>query len=122
MDLDSSNGLLAALGLKLANVLAGALTSFASLRFFDGLQVWEKWTTFVGGWAIAAWGAAPVTEYFELKPRLEIGMALVLGLFGMSLTAAVVKLIKETDWGGIVRSIIDRRRNGGSSNSGGSPP
>lgn len=116
MDLDSSNGLLAALGLKAVNVVAGAVTSFVSLRFFDGLTVWEKWTTFLGGWAIAAWGAAPVTEFFELKAKTEIGIALILGLFGMSLTAALVRMIKETNWTGLLKEIVDtilRRKNGG---------
>lgn len=111
------NATLAAIGLKLGTTIVGAVTSFASLRFFDGLHLWEKWTTFMGGWAIAAWGAAPLTDYFELRPRAEVGIALVLGLFGMSLTAAIVKLIRETDWGSILKGVIDmvlrRPPNGG---------
>lgn len=107
MNLDNGDGVLAALGLKLINLFAGAITSFVSLRFFDGLSVREKWTTFLGGWAIAAWGASPTTQYFDLKPGVEVGIALVLGLFGMSLSAAVVKLLKETDWGGLIKTIID---------------
>lgn len=111
-------GLLAALGLKAANVLAGAITSFAALRFFEGLRFSEKWMTFAGGWALAAWGAAPLTEYLELKPRLEVGVALIAGMFGMSICAAALRVIKETDWLALVRSIADailrRRTNGGS--------
>ena len=116
MDFDSNDGLLASLGLKFVTVLAGAVTAFVSLRFFEGLSVWEKWTTFLGGWALAAWGAAPLTEYFDFKPKMEVAMALILGLFGMSLTAAIVGVIKETRWGDMLKTIVDfllRRRNGG---------
>lgn len=116
MDWDAIGALLAALGLKLANIVAGAFTSFAALRFFDGLKKWERWTTFFGGWAIAAFGAPPFTEYFELKPKLEVGAALLLGMFGMAAAAAIIKLIKETDWPSLVRALLGalgRRPNGG---------
>jgi hypothetical protein len=118
MDWDAINAALAALGLKLVNVVAGAITSFAALRFFDGLKLWEKWLTFLGGWGLAAFGSPPITEFFELKPKVEVGIALLAGLFGMAIAAAVMKLIKETDWVNLVRSLFDavirRRPNGGS--------
>lgn len=91
----ADQGILAALGLKLVNVLAGAVTSFVALRFFDGLTLFERWTTFVGGWAIAAWGASPITAYFNLAERIEVGFALLFGLFGMAAAAAIIKAIKE---------------------------
>jgi hypothetical protein len=116
MDWDSINAALTALGLKLVNVVAGAITSFAALRFFEGLHWWEKWLTFLGGWALAAFGSPPITEFFELKPKVEVGIALLAGLFGMALAAALMKLIKETDWVDLVRSLFDaftkRRPNG----------
>jgi len=118
MDLEALGVALAALGLKLGNVVAGAATSFAALRFSDDLRPLEKWITFFGGWAIAAFGAPPIREFFELSHKVEIGIALLAGLFGMTLAAAVMKLIKETDWVALVRSLIDavirRRPNGGS--------
>lgn len=103
-------GLLAAMGLKLVNVLAGAVTSFAALRFFDGLSTLEKWTTFMGGWAISAWGATPATMYFDLNPKVEVGVALLAGLFGMAVTAALMRGIKESN----LLDLLFRRRDGGS--------
>lgn len=103
------DGLLAALGLKLVNVVCGAVASFAALRFFEGLQPWDKWLTFLGGWALAAWGGPPLAEALELPPKVEIGLVLLLGMFGMSAAAELIKIGRDTDWGGIVRSILGRK-------------
>jgi hypothetical protein len=102
-----------ATGLKLKTVIAGAMGAFISLRFFDDLKLWERWTTFLGGWALASWWAEGVAYFLALKlPALESGIALGLGLFGMALAAAVMKLIRETDWAGILRSILNFRIGG----------
>lgn len=95
--------LFTALGLKFKVVIAGAIGAFVSLRFFDGLKTAERWMTFVGGWAIAAYLAGPVTLYLELPAAVELGMALGIGLFGMSIAAALIRVIKETDWTAIFK-------------------
>jgi hypothetical protein len=100
---------LGALGLTLKNCAAGAVASFVALRFFEGLGVWEKWTTFLGGWALAAWGGPPLREYLELKPSIEIGVVLIMGLFGMAIAAEAVRLIRDTDWRGLLDSILRRK-------------
>jgi hypothetical protein len=79
------------------------VASFVALRFFEGLGVWEKWTTFLGGWALAAWGGPPLAAYLELKPSIEIGIVLLMGLFGMAIAAEAVRLIRDTDWRGLPR-------------------
>lgn len=123
-------GFWAALGLKLVNVAAGAVGAFVSLRFFDNLGTLQKWTTFLGGWGLAAYGGAPLTAYFELKPALETGITLVIGLFGMSLAAAIIKAIQDVAWGTIIsdaaRAIVKRVIGGdgkgkGNGNGGGRP-
>lgn len=91
-------GLLGALGLSLKNAAAGAVASFVALRFFEGLGLWEKWTTFLGGWALAVWGGPPLTAYLELKASIEVGVVLLMGLFGMAIAAEAIRLIRETDW------------------------
>jgi hypothetical protein len=110
MNLDGSDGLLGALGLTLKNMAAGAVASFVALRFFDGLSTWQKWTTFIGGWAIAAWGGPPLNAYLELAPKLEIGIVLLLGLFGMAIAAELIRVIHDTDWKGIVDGLLRRAR------------
>ena len=116
-------GALAALGLSLKNVIAGAVTSFVSLRFFDGEKLadgtvrptkpLQRWTTFLGGWALAAWGGPPLSAWLELKPAVEIGVVLVLGMFGMATAAEVFRLIRDTDWKGLVAGLLNRKTGGG---------
>lgn len=106
-DLDK---MLAAFGLKLANCVVGAAASFVALNFWRGLETRkERWSTFAGGWVVAAWGGSPLREWLEMKPSLEVGVVLVLGLFGMALAAELVKLIRDTDWKGLLNAIIKKR-------------
>ncbi len=108
----------AALGLKFANVIVGAVMSFISLTFWKGMESRSaRWTTFIGGWTLAAWGAEPLREWLELKPSLEIGLVIALAMFGMAIAAEIIKLIRDTDWKGLATSII-RRRTGGDDKGG----
>jgi len=107
MQLDPGDGLLASLGLKLVNLIVGAIGSFVSLRFFDGLSTLNKWTTFVGGWSLAAWGGEPLTAVLGLTDKAVLLFVLLLSFFGMALVAEVIKLIKCTDWGGLLREIVE---------------
>lgn len=105
---------LAAFGLKLVNAIVGAAASFAALNFWQGLHTRkERWSTFIGGWIVAAWGAAPLREWLELKPSLEVGVVLVLGLFGMALAAEAVKIIRDTDWRGLVGTLFRKKDDSG---------
>lgn len=96
-------------GLKLVNAMAAAVVSFAALRFFEGLTTRDKWMTFMGGWAAAAWGSPALREYLELKPGVEVGFVLVIGLFGMALAAEIVKLVRDTDWKGLVAALFRKK-------------
>lgn len=95
---------LAAVGLKLVNVVIAAASSFAALNFWKGLERRsERWSTAFGGWAIAAWGAEPLSVWLDLKPATEKGLVILLGLFGMAVAAEVYKLIRTADWATITR-------------------
>jgi hypothetical protein len=99
---------LAAFGLKLVNIVIGAVASFVALNFWKGLDTRrERWMTFVGGWMLAAWGAQPLREWAEVKPSVEVFIVMLLGLFGMALAAEVVKIIRDTDWRGLVGKLVD---------------
>lgn len=107
---DGAQTALGALGLKFINVVVGACSSFAGLNFWKGLETRkERWTTFLSGWAIAAWGAAPLREYLELKPGVEVGVVILLGLFGMAAGAEVVKVIRDTPWKELVTNFLSRK-------------
>ena len=118
MNIDAE-GWLGPLGLTLKNVVVGAAASFISLRFFDGLRITDKWGTFFGGWALAAWGGAPLTAWLEQKPAVETLIVLLLGVFGMAVAAELVKLIRNTDWRAALGGVLARfgSRSGDSSNN-----
>lgn len=105
---DIDKGVLAALGLKLVNAVVAAFASFSALRFFDNLSRRDRWMTFTGGWALAAWGAAPLASYLEVKPAVEVGLVLVLGLFGMALVSEVIKAVRSIDWRGLIENLFRR--------------
>jgi hypothetical protein len=110
------NEILAALGLKMVNVVVAAGAAFVAMQLWKGLETKkERWATFGGGWMVAAWGGPPLTEYMELKASMEVGMVLLLGLFGMALAAEVWKFLRDTDWKGFAGSLIEaiKRRIGG---------
>lgn len=108
---------LVSIGLTLQGIVVGAFASFTALQFWKGLESRkERWATFLGGWGLAAWGSAPLREWLELKPSIDVLLILLIGLFGMALGAELVNVIRETDWKAHVKSIIDfvlRRKSGG---------
>lgn len=110
-------GALGALGLSLKNVAAGAVASFVSLRFFDGRDRWERWTTFVGGWALSAWGGPPLAAYLELGPKVEVGIVLVMGLFGMAVAAELIKFVRDGGW----KALLPASLRGGAGDQGSKP-
>jgi hypothetical protein len=112
--LDGVMALLTALGLKLKAVAASAFGAFISLRFFEGLSLWERWVTFLGGVVIGSYTAEPLGAAVESSSEaLHQALALGLGLFGMAIAAAVIKVIRETNWGALVSSIVNFRSGGG---------
>ena len=102
--------LLAAFGVTIKTVVGGAFGGFISLRFNEDLHTWEKWMTFLGGWGLGAWLAPPINTYLEItqRPAWEVGTALLIGLFGMSFAAAVIKAIKGLDLVGLISAAITR--------------
>lgn len=104
----SSESVFGALGVTLKNLIAGAVGSFISLNFFDKLDRKERWATCVSGMLMGAYLAKPLNTVLEQKPEVEVGLAILLGLFGMALTSKIIHTIKETDWIGLVKTIFNR--------------
>ena len=102
------------IGLKLKTLIAGGFGAFISLRFFDGLNLWQRWSTFIGGWAMAAWWSETTAYWFEQqRPGAEVAFALLIGLFGMAISASMMKVVKDTDWIEVVKAIASMRFGGG---------
>ena len=111
----SDAGFLSALGVTFKTIVGGAIGGFISLRFNEDLLWWEKWMTFLGGWGLGAWLAPPLNSYLEIaqRPSWEVGTALLIGLFGMSLAAAVIKAIKGLDLIAFIAAALQRYTGGG---------
>lgn len=94
------DALLAALGLKKVALIAGFIGGVISLRFFEGLTAGGKLFTAFSGAASASFLTPVALAYFHLEPpaSYEGGIGFVLGLFSMSIAAAVFKWFKETSW------------------------
>lgn len=104
--MDSLDALITALGLKVKVVIASAMGAFISLRFFDGLNWWERWTTFLGGCALGSWCTSLVINALGVSERLEAPAAIIVGVFGMAVVSAIIKVIKDTDWIGVMKSVL----------------
>ena len=103
-------GLLSALGIKKAALIAGIIGGWLSLRFFEGLTTGGKWFTVIGGAASANYLTVPVMTFFHLaRDDYEGGVGFAIGLFGMSLAAAAIKFIRDD-----LTAIIKGRVGGGS--------
>lgn len=60
---------------------------------------------FVFGFCIALYGAAPILHFFKLDSETYgAGIGFALGYFGMGVTEALMKAVRETDIAGIIKS------------------
>lgn len=88
-------GFFEALGLKWVTLVPGFVGALISLKFIDGLTMWQRATTVLAG-AIAAAYCTPLTvELLSLSPKIEGAIAFLGGLFGMSIAGASIKAIPE---------------------------
>lgn len=80
-------------------IVAGMMGAIVSLRFASHLNWKERVTAVISG-AIMSFYIAPwACHYFNLQ-QFEGTVGFMIGLFGLSLTAAVYEAIKKADpWG-----------------------
>ena len=98
--------LIASFGIKKAALIAGIIGGWLSLRFFEDQTLGGKWMTVIGGAASANYLTSPILGFFNLGAgSYEGGVGFAIGLFGMSLAAAIMKFIKE-DLNNFIRNKI----------------
>lgn len=120
--MESIAAFLSALGIKLGVLLASGIGGFCSLNFFEGtpqadgstkpLSCRQKWGIAMTGCAIGTFASAPIIELSQIvtkSDKLEIGLGLVLALFGMSLAAQIIKAIREIPLIDAIKSWLPRR-------------
>lgn len=89
------DGIASALGMK---AVAGFLGGVVSLRFFEGLTLQGKFWTVGGGMVMAFFLTHPIMDYFKWNAEhYEGGVGFIVGLFGMSIAAAAIKVVTDSE-------------------------
>lgn len=93
--------------------IAGVLGAAISLRFTKDLGAWERATAVISG-AIIAQYATPIAIMGLSLEGFDQAVGFFIGLFGLSLTAAIYEIIKKADpWGLIMSRYGDKPSDGG---------
>lgn len=88
-------GLLETIGLKWLTLAAGFVGALISLKFVEGLTMWQRATTVFAGSLAAAYCTPLTVELLSLSMKMEGAVAFLGGLFGMSIAGAAIKAIPE---------------------------
>ena len=77
-------------------IFVGAFGSWVSLLFRKDLRSkWERSTAVIGGTAIAYYVAPLALDYFKMDASRAGSVTFLLGLFGMTAVAGIMKAIPE---------------------------
>lgn len=88
--------------------IAGAL--LAAYRLLPGKNFGEKTLNFAAGSLLATFCAPGAVDYFNIKLMgLAMLMGFTIGLFGLSLMAAITSGIREVKFGEIISGWLSRR-------------
>lgn len=89
------DALLTWFGLQKASMIGGFFGAMVSLKFIEGLNIWQRGTTVFAGTFASAYVTPIVVEWLAISAKMEGGAAFLIGLFGMSMAGAVMKAIPE---------------------------
>lgn len=90
-----------------AETIPGAVGSLVALGFMKTANVWQGATSFIGGCAAAYWGAPQIVQAMPGANR-DL-MALMAGLFAMSVAAKVFETISQVKVNDIVIKFLRKR-------------
>lgn len=92
------------------HVTAGVGGALVGLRFAPGASWVERMTNVFAGAACAGWLAPAAAELFELRSvSSEAALSFAVGMFGMSIAAALIDAVRTTGWADIITSWTKRR-------------
>lgn len=90
--------------------MAGALGALATLRFAPGASWWERATNVLAGSVCAGYCAPALAEWWSIaSPCMHSALAFGVGMFGLSLAAAITQGIRDTRVGEIISGWISRK-------------
>lgn len=89
---------------------AGIGGAVVGLRFAPGLTLLERVFNVVSGAACAGWLAPAAVSLFDLTTTsAEAALSFVIGMFGMSVAAALMEAVRTVNLAEVVRGWISRR-------------
>lgn len=89
---------------------AGVGGALVGLRFAPGMSWGERMLNVAAGAACAGWIAPAAAEVFELTSvSAEAALSFAIGMFGMSIAAALVEAVRTVAWSDIITSWTKRR-------------
>ena len=91
---------------KVSVFFAGFLGAVVSLKFTQGLTIKSGFITVLFGAVLAQYTAHGVASHFDLLEYQET-IGFLIGLFGLSFCAAVIKMFKDADLWSLVKSKWD---------------
>lgn len=88
---------------------AGVLGALVGLRFAPGISWVERLANVATGTVFAGYVAPAAGEVFSLTsvPMLS-GLSFAVGMFGMSLAAAVLQGVRDVKWGEVFTGWVSR--------------
>lgn len=89
---------------------AGAVGSLVALRFAPGQSWFERAGNVVAGSLAAGYAGPALVEWLQIgSAGLASGMSFGVGMFGLSLAAAIVDGIRQVRLGEVITGWISRR-------------
>lgn len=96
-------------------LISGAIGSVLSLMFHDDINTWKRKLIVVTGGTVFSLYVAPFTiEFFGIGTTQPTAIGFFCGLFGMSLTAAIMRMLRNIDLIEFGKLAIERIFGGGS--------
>jgi len=91
--------------------MAGALGALATLRFAPGASWWERATNVLAGSVCAGYCAPALAEWWRItQPGIHAALAFGVGMFGLSLAAAITQGIRDTRVAEIIAGWLSRSK------------
>ncbi len=98
----------ALLGIKPLTVLGAAVGGVISLSFFDGQSRRVRWMAALGGVALAALLAEPLTLWAGVPPKVETVLSVGIAMFGMSIVTAFAKALQSVVWVDVFWAVLTK--------------
>lgn len=96
-----------------SHILAGVAGSLVGLRWAPGATWLERAGNLLAGCGCAVYVTPGIAEWADIhSPRSLAALSFAVGMFGLSIAAAVVQALRDAKLGEALESLI-RRGNGG---------